>query len=250
MKRPEQHRIGEWGELHVAATLVQHGWIIEKLQSDYGFDFLIQRTVNDLVTGDFALVQVKASRSQTNLGSLPSFRIAQGHVALWESVPLPAFLIVASSESKECFLLNCKVVAKSIAARCVKVGLKDSHFMRVTKSDALDEARFRQLNADVAAYWEDFRGVAARRLLAIAASSSASRFIPGIGYLPLEIAMLKVMRSEFSRIIGLNAGLRQVLGTEEANRVTVEVMKSFLDKPLKLEKMQSTAPNPAPAADG
>lgn len=247
MKRPEQHRIGEWGELHVAATLVQHGWIVEKLQSDYGFDFLIQRTVNDHVTGDFALVQVKASRSQTNRGVLPSFRITQGHLILWESVPIPAFLIVASTESKECFLLNCKVVAKSVAAKCIKIGLKDGHSIRVAKSDALDEERFSQLDADIAAYWKEFRGVAAKGLLAI----GVSRLMPGIGTVALEVAMLLgVVRSEFSRIINLNTELRRVLSTEEANRVTVEVIKSFLDKPLKLEGMRSTSPNPAPAADG
>lgn len=113
MKRPRQHQIGDTGELRVAHAFVQYGWIVEKLNSDYEFDFLLQRVERENVTGDFALIQVKATEAgdAPGAGSPPALRIAAKHQRLWQSTPIPTFLVLVDLNEDRLFIADCRSLA-------------------------------------------------------------------------------------------------------------------------------------------
>jgi hypothetical protein len=233
LKRPEQHRIGELGELQTAEAFVHAGWIVQKLSSDYGFDLLIQRVEGEKVTGDLALIQVKAT-GRLSPGELPSesnISIDPRHQELWDSTPVPTFLVLVDVNDQRLFATPCGKwlpTARKNDGTGVDEGrarLKQGQWALLSSTH-----QFNEISTSVATYWNSFR--------AAVFLGEGARFLPGLGAVAGPTASFLLLR----RLLHLNVSLARVAGEEAANRVTLDIMRSFPGQDKSVAR--SAVPNP------
>lgn len=232
MIRPREHRIGDAGEFLVAHVFVQYGWIVEKLNSDYGFDFLLQRVEGEIVTGDFALLQVKATESgdALGMGRPPALKVTAKHRQLWESTPIPTFLVLVDLNEERLFIADCRrsltdMKQEVIGSALPKDGsrrLRPDQFLLLTKESAS------QIAADVADYWT--------RIRSAILSSGTVRWLTGIGR---DIASLP--HGPILSLLNLNAKLIEILGPELADSVTMNTMRSLFGQAKKISTRSSAS---------
>jgi|SRR3954466_2185944 len=206
MKRPRQHQIGDIGEQRTAHAFVQYGWIVQKLHSDYGFDFLLQRVDKEMVTGDFALLQVKATEAAIRPETEnPSSLLHAKHKRLWKSTLIPIFLILVDLRDDRLFIAGSDMRGLDGGNDGMEKRLqhvRPDQFMLLTDESAS------QLTTDVAKYWA--------KLKDLIFSDSLNRFTLGIGDVPW-----------YASILWLNSKLVEILGYELADSVTMDVIRSL-----------------------
>jgi Domain of unknown function (DUF4365) len=225
MRRPQQHRIGDIGELRVAHAFVQYGWIVDKLHSDYGFDFLLQRVDKERVTGDFALLQVKATEAESDPGtaSPPALRIAAKHQRLWESTPIPTFLVLVDLKEDRLFVASCRgltAVRMCTGRDNDELSKEDSQRVRPDQFMLLTTESASQIAVEVAEYWARFRAT-------MLSSGAVAHLIPGLG--TVATSMVPIVS-----LLRFNSKLAEVLGYELADSVTMDVMRSLVGREKRL----------------
>lgn len=114
MQRPRSHQAGELAENLVERLFIADGWIANKLQRDYGFDFLIQRLPDEESSDSaFAFLQVKGTDKQLlPLGDRSfSFSFDVADLVYWQKSPIPVYLVIVELLTARAFVLEVKVIA-------------------------------------------------------------------------------------------------------------------------------------------
>ena len=221
MRRPKQHLSGELGENQVARLLLEQGWIVQKLYSDYGFDYLIQRTQDGEVTTDFAFIQVKTSQSSSSgLGKI--CRVQTKHLKLWQESPIPCFIALVHLPAGHVYLLDCKAVVQSLGFNSTISVSPRSFAVPFTPAAELDDERLRRLAGWVSAHWITVR----RSLIPTSVTMQESAgFLAGttLTYL-IEPGIGRVL----TYLTTLNSQLRNFIGDELAGKVTRELLRDLL----------------------
>jgi hypothetical protein len=231
MKRPSQHLTGELGEMQVAQRLVEHGWIVTKLHSDYGFDFLIQRVEGEIVTSDFALIQVKAVQARVRKAKQSyqrTCRIFSKHLRLWYSCPLPCFLALVSAG--KIYILDSKAVIRDLRFHENDDGVKERSFsISFPQGTELGSPQIDQMKKSVEEYWADFRNtmlaaeVSVGVLGGAVAGAVVGSSIPLLGSLIGAVAQ-KLERKR-NKLLSFNEQLRPLVGEELATKITSDLLR-------------------------
>lgn len=188
MKRPESHRTGDLGEIRTTQLFAEYGWIVTKVQSDYGIDLIIQRTEGQLVTGDFALVQVKATRRPFG-GGAASISLSRRHLDLWQAISIPTFLAVVDVPTNEAFILDCHALSLQLTqGRQANGSNPNTHTVTIPQAALIEIKRMEELSRCVQVFWARIRQ-ARKTHTAIPFSSGmvATTSFIGIGAVPLSL---------------------------------------------------------------
>ena len=251
MRRPEYHRTGELGEIHAIQAFTEAGWIVEKLQPDYGFDLLIQRTEKEVVFGDFALVQVKATRRprRSKDGYAASVLVDRQHLELWQIVAMPCFLLLVTLPDLDSYILDCHALLGQL--RVYGDGLKQkSYTVAIPEATRINVERMTALASSVQRFWTELRlrlesrpqvptgateGLVATTMLGALCSPL---LLPGLGAAVIgtkiaSIVGMTVSLKDLERnalVDQLRTGLSVAVGTEVAERVIREAIESSTPK--------------------
>ena len=103
MKRPNTHKAGDLAENMVEQAFLRNNWIVNRQDSDYGFDLFVQYLEPASGTNS-ALIQVKA------LMSTPKwkdgrfvYRLERRYVQYWNLTPEPVYLCIVDIEASRIF---------------------------------------------------------------------------------------------------------------------------------------------------
>ncbi len=247
MNRPETHLTGELGELRAAQLFVEQGWVVNKLFSDYGFDLLVQRTRHLAVTGDFALIQVKASRlRKSSSNDVYSLVMDAKDIVHWRSVSIPAFLVVVNVASGEIFLLDCHTLARKIEIETKPERRRCT--IKFSRANLVSIEVMTQLSHDVAAFWcklREFISITNVDVAGLAATGEAFGSMPYLGFIGTVVGYLvsywdrPVLRRRELVGSSLRSNLGMLIGTDMTEKIIREG----------LEEAENDAPNTGTQAD-
>jgi len=156
MKRPIAHTVGQRGENLVAGIFLKHGWIVERFTSDYGYDFLLQQTQNDVVVPAFAMLQVKTL--QRCRSSAVKIRLKTSHIIYWTLTPIPVWLAVVDLEAGTAYLVTAVDILEALKRRARQSWkASNSTIITVDRRSRLSSKRLRDLEASLREYWSALR---------------------------------------------------------------------------------------------
>jgi len=92
MKRPKQHRLEEESRNYVRGVLPVE-WIKRDMFPDYGEDLLIQVVTGDQVTGDYLMLQVKATERAATQDGFVAVRLEVRSLEYLATLRIPAVLV-------------------------------------------------------------------------------------------------------------------------------------------------------------
>lgn len=199
MRRPLQHETGELGELRVAQCFIEHGWIVNKLHSDYGFDYLVQPVDGQVVLPQFALIQVKSVRSRHRSGGV---RVSPKHMELWHSCPIPCFLVIVDLLDGWIYIRDAKAILYSPDGMEETTDIKHSHTFRFPIVQFPVSQQIDEMRQMVRQYWD--------KVSIMTLGAGAAVHLP-IHYLT-RVRDISTLRSE----------LRPLIGEELAEKVRFE----------------------------
>jgi hypothetical protein len=212
MKRPEAHQTGTLGEIRAAQFFTENGWIVAKNGADYGIDLVIQRADGSNLTGDFALVQVKATRSSRRRAraAVATVSLLAKHLDLWRSIPVPVFLAFVVLPSNDVFILDCHALAMQLGSAEQSPGsLSKSRSIGVPLAALGTFERMADLSRYVATFWTEIRRRSHRELDTEAAKSSVTlattQFI-GAMPMPLIGTLAGMMSAGLGVALGAKVG--------------------------------------------
>jgi hypothetical protein len=159
MKRPETHKAGDLAENMVEQAFLRNNWIVNRQNSDYGFDFFVQYL--DLVGGAIsALIQVKAllSAIKWKHGRFV-YRLERRYVQYWNQAPEPVYLCIVDIEASKIFVQNALHIDVESKAQAKSISIRFDETLELT------ETRFSQIVTEVRRWWAPVRFLKARYLL-------------------------------------------------------------------------------------
>jgi hypothetical protein len=228
MSRPEAHRIGDVGEVIVEKAFLQAGWVMNRLNRDYGFDFMAQYVRLRRPTWAYAFIQVKAlgDRLKANKAGEIPFTVDTDYLANWASCQVPAFLAVCEIPSERVFLASCHEVALAIQKRYGEHWrAAKTRTVYLHASSELSPRLFRRVAKEVQKFWKPLRP---SRLESMALLSNVS-------CLPMAQAMAPWIILYHRRRDRLIAALDQALGSNSSQHLRDAMMLSLeqLDENMK-----------------
>jgi Domain of unknown function (DUF4365) len=262
MRRPESHRTGELGEVRAIQILTEFGWIVGKLQPDYGFDLLIQRTHEEAVLADFALVQVKASRGPkaSRSGYAAKVLIGSDHLELWKSVAIPSFLVLVMLPAADIFVLDCHALLGQLSEMKRRGPNPRRVSIAVPEATRVSTERMLELDSAVKNFWTQIRAQLTYRIPGTADGLVGSGIVAAsvlgvlswgiVGYVPSAMIRasggiggpLGTGLSRSYRLLLLRDQLSVAVGPEVAEKVIHEAFGTQLPR--------TSTPNAGVGADG
>src|SRR5450432_700770 len=106
MDRPNSHVINDRGEIQMRATFASVGWVVNKLENDYGIDFDVEIFAEHKSTGEWFKVQLKSSESTQHSadGSFVSESLSSAHARHYSiEISDPCLVIHADVETGRTF---------------------------------------------------------------------------------------------------------------------------------------------------
>lgn len=123
--RTREHQIASESVAHVETVIVQSGHTVERVESDYGYDLLMNTfTRKGAIEPGTIYLQLKATDSPKATAQGITFRIDAKDYRLWTVEPMPVFLIVYDAQRRIAYWLYVQNYFESIPGRKPKRGAK------------------------------------------------------------------------------------------------------------------------------
>ncbi len=202
MKRPRAHEVGDIAENIVAGAFLDHGWIVNRMTSDYGYDLLVSQLPTAKGPHSFSLVQIKGTDRQLDLNSEGnfSFRLATDHVKYWSETPIPVYICIVNVSTKAIWAFSKEDVVRALDNR---VGEKWKNSVRATirvnNRSLLTSERAEEIRNDVLNAWDQLRELSLTA--AKAASLGAILYVSWL-YGVQALQKFKYIQSKLSEILG------------------------------------------------
>ena len=140
---------------YVGHFIVREGFTSEAVQGDYGLDaWIITFARSGEVENGTIFVQLNASYGIVRKPGGIAFRVKKSKVDLWESEPMPVYLVLFDVTEERAYRIYFQryAAANGIGAATMK---RDSVEVLFDEGQAVDEAAVRQWRADKAAVLEE-----------------------------------------------------------------------------------------------
>ena len=157
MKRPRSHQVGELAENFAVSQFLEEGWIVNRCQVDYGYDFLLHRLPTRTIPHLFAFLQVKGTES--DLGSAEingfKFRFDIDHLLFWRETPMPVYVAIVELPKRRMFVVNTAELTRAL----LETGRRPwqsqkSHTFVLPPETLFDGYREYCICEELATYWE------------------------------------------------------------------------------------------------
>jgi Domain of unknown function (DUF4365) len=106
MERPRSHVTDSLGEVQMRELFVAIGWVVNRIETDYGVDFDVQMFEGNRATGEWFKIQLKSSENTeySATGDFVSEVLPRNHAAHYSTeIRDPIFLIHADTIAKRTF---------------------------------------------------------------------------------------------------------------------------------------------------
>ena len=154
-KRTRTHVIADLSFHHVGYFVVREGFTFEAVEGDYGLDaWIITFAKSGEVENGMIYVQLKASDSVVRKAGGIAFRVKKSDVDLWESEPMPVYLVLFDVAEERAYWMYFQryAAANGISAATMKHNSVEVLF---DEGQVVDEAAVRQWRADKANVLEE-----------------------------------------------------------------------------------------------
>lgn len=111
--RPQSHQTGELAEAIAREALVRAGWIVDRPESDYGYDLSLRAVTEEQVIPGLAFVQVKGT-AQPRRASQLCYRINVEKLDEWIGNPIPIFLCLVDVLGRRLFIRTVRDIVDAL----------------------------------------------------------------------------------------------------------------------------------------
>ena len=156
MKRPETHRAGDLAENMVEQAFLRNNWIVNRQDSDYGFDLFVQY-LEPAGGPNSALIQVKGLMSSPKWKDRRfAYRLERRYVQYWNLTPEPVYLCIVDIEASRIFANNTLHldIDSNVHAKSVSIP--------IAETSELTAKRFGEIVSEVRGWWAPVRFLKAR----------------------------------------------------------------------------------------
>jgi hypothetical protein len=158
-KRTRTHVIADLSFHHVGYFVVREGFTLEAVEGDYGLDaWIITFAKSGEVENGMIYVQLKASDNIVRKPGGIAFRVKKSDVDLWESEPMPVYLVLFDVAEERAYWMYFQryAAANGISAATMKHNSVEVLF---DEGQVVDETAVRQWRADKADVLEEIAKV-------------------------------------------------------------------------------------------
>lgn len=150
MRRTPEQALGEWGEELVIAEFMQNGWLAERCQRDYGVDIVVQPSDGYRLSGQIALIQVKARTAREIRDGSHRLPVTVEHAEYWHGIPLPVYLAVVYAVPEQIYLINIHNVVAKASKLDPDWANRRTLTVEFPELARFDEGRLRHVRAEIA----------------------------------------------------------------------------------------------------